>query len=363
MKYNWQLPDWPNFRYELAELEGSLLDFVDRAGLVSGTAQALPESEQNNAIADLMTVEALKTSEIEGEVLSRPDVVSSIRNGLGLNNPHQRVRDLAAAGAAELMLAVRSNWGEDLSDSVLLDWHRSLMQGANNVLIGEWRSHLEPMQVVELTLGAPKVLYEGPPSAIVPLEMIGFVEWFNASRGQIRHAPIRAGLAHLYFESIHPFEDGNGRIGRALAEKALFQGAGRPLLLSLSQVIEADKSSYYAALQSAQCSNEVTDWLRYFVDMLLRALDAAQSRVEFVLKKARFFDRYGEALSERQLKVVRRMLDAGPDGFEGGVNASKYQRLTGVSKPTATRDLQELMQKGILSSIGGGRSTRYELNL
>ena len=296
MKYNWQLPDWPNFRYELAELEGSLLDFVDRAGLVSGTAQALPESEQNNAIADLMIVEALKTAEIEGEVLSRPDVASSIRNGLGLNSPHQRVRDLASAGAAELMLAVRSNWGEDLSDSVLLDWHRSLMQGANNVLIGEWRSHVEPMQVVELTLGAPKVLYEGPPSAIVPLEMRGFVEWFNASRGQIRHAPIRAGLAHLYFESIHPFENGNGRIGRALAEKALFQGVGRPL-------------------------------------------------------------------SERQLKVVRWMLDTGPDGVEGGVNASKYQRLTGVSKPTATRDLQELMQKGILSSIGGGRSTRYELNL
>jgi Fic family protein len=237
------------------------------------------------------------------------------------------------------------------------------MQGANNVLIGEWRSHVEPMQVVELTLGAPKVLYEGPPSAIVPLEMRGFVEWFNASRGQIRHAPIRAGLAHLYFESIHPFENGNGRIGRALAEKALFQGVGRPLLLSLSQVIEADKSSYYAALQSAQCSNEVTDWLRYFLDTLLHALDDAQSRVEFVLKKARFFDRYGEALSERQLKVVRRMLDTGPDGVEGGVNASKYQRLTGVSKPTATRDLQELMQKGILSSIGGGRSTRYELNL
>ena len=124
MKYNWQLPDWPKFSYELAELEGSLLDFVDRAGLVSGTAQTLPESEQNNAIADLMAVEALKTSEIEGEVLSRPDVVSSIRNGLGLNNPHQRVRDLASAGAAELILAVRSNWREDLSDSVLLDWHR-----------------------------------------------------------------------------------------------------------------------------------------------------------------------------------------------------------------------------------------------
>jgi len=363
MKYNWQLPDWPGFRYELAEIEGSLLDFVDRAGLVSGSVQALPESEQNNAIADQMIVEALKTSEIEGEVLSRPDVASSIRNGLGLNSPHHPVRDRASAGAAELMLAVRSNWGGDLSDAVLLDWHRALMQGANNVTVGKWRSHVEPMQVVELTLGEPNVLYEAPPSAIVPAEMKGFVEWFNASRGQIRHAPIRAGLAHLYFESVHPFEDGNGRIGRALAEKALFQGMGRPLLLSLSQAIEADKSSYYASLQRAQCSNEVTDWLRYFVKMLLRALDDAQSRIEFVLKKTAFFDRYREALSERQLKVVRRMLDAGPSGFEGGVNASKYQRLTGVSKPTATRDLQELMQQGVLSSIGGGRSTRYELNL
>lgn len=363
MEYNWQLPDWPKFRYELAESEGPLLDFMDRAGLVSGTVQALPEAEQNNAIADLMVVEALKTSEIEGEVLSRPDVASSIRNGLGLNSPHQRVRDRASAGAAELMLAVRDSWRDDLTESVLLDWHRSLMQGSSNILIGEWRTHEEPMQVVELTLGEPKVLYEGPPSAVVLAEMEGFVEWFNVSREAIRHAPIRAGLTHLYFESIHPFEDGNGRIGRALAEKALFQGVGRPLLLSLSQAIEADKSSYYDALQNAQRSNEVTDWLRYFVNMCLRALDDAQSRVEFVLKKARFFDQHREALSDRQLKVVRRMLDAGPSGFEGGINASKYQRITGVSKPTATRDLQQLLEKGILFSIGGGRSTRYELNL
>ncbi|HAV13251.1 MAG TPA: DUF4172 domain-containing protein [Opitutae bacterium] len=363
MKYNWQLPDWPDFRYELAELEGALLDFVDRAGLVSGTVQALPESEQNNAIADLMIVEALKTSEIEGEVLSRPDVASSIRNGLRLNSPHQRVRDRASAGAAELILAVRSGWRAGLSDSVLFEWHRSLLQGSNNVLIGEWRSHEEPMQVVEVTLGTPKVLYEGPPSTSVPAEMRAFVEWFNVSRDAIRYAPIRAGLAHLYFESIHPFEDGNGRIGRALAEKALFQGVGRPLLLSLSQAIEADRSSYYSALQAAQRSNEVTDWLRYFVDMCLQALDGAQSRIEFVLKKARFFDQHREALSERQLKVVRRILDAGPDGFEGGINASKYQRITGVSKATATRDLQELLQQEILISIGGGRSTRYELKL
>ncbi|WPJ97516.1 Fic family protein [Coraliomargarita algicola] len=363
MEYHWQLPDWPEFRYELGELEASLLDFVDRAGLVSGSVQALPESEQNNAIADLMIVEALKTSEIEGAVLSRPDVASSIRNGLGLNYPHQPVRDRASAGAAELMLAVRSDWAADLSGSVLLDWHRVLMQGANNMAIGQWRSHVEPMQVVELTLGEPRVLYEAPPSDLVPAEIKGFVEWFNTSRDQIRHAPIRAGLAHLYFESIHPFEDGNGRVGRAVAEKALFQGAGRPLLMSLSQAIEADKTSYYTALQRAQRSNEVTDWLRYFVDLLLRALDESQARIDFVLKKARFFDRYREALSERQLKVVRRMLDAGPAGFEGGVNASKYQRLTGVSKPTATRDLQELLQQGVLTSIGGGRSTRYEVNL
>ena len=363
MEFNWQLSDWPEFRYELAELEASLFDFVDRSGQISGSVQALPEAEQNNAIADLMIVEALKTSEIEGEVLSRPDVASSIRNGLGINSPYQPVRDRASAGAAELMLAVRSDWAADLSDSVLLDWHRSLMQGANNVATGQWRSHVEPMQVVALTLGEPTVLYEAPPSSLVPAEMKGFVEWFNASRGLIRHAPIRAALAHLYFEMIHPFEDGNGRIGRAVAEKALFQGVGRPLLLSLSQAIEADKTSYYNALQRAQRSNEVTDWLRYFVDLLLRALDDSQSRIEFVLKKARFFDRYREALSERQLKVVRRMIDAGPGGFEGGVNASKYQRLTGVSKPTATRDLQELLLKGVLVSIGGGRSTRYELNL
>ncbi|MGZ0707611.1 Fic family protein [Coraliomargarita sp. W4R53] len=363
MQHNWQFADWPSFRYDLTDLEADLLEYVDRAGLVSGAVQALPEAEQSDTIIEVMIAEALKTSAIEGEVLSRPDVASSIRNGLGLNQPPLPVRDRAAAGVAELMLAVRSEWDSALSEAVLLDWHCKLMQGARTVSVGEWRSHEDAMQVVEVTLGEPKVLFEALPSAVVPLEMRAYVDWFNLSRETIRHAPVRAGLAHLYFESVHPFEDGNGRIGRALAEKALFQGAGRPLLMSLSQMIDVDKGSYYEALQQAQRSHDVTEWLRYFVRLLVLALEDAQSRIKFVIGKSRFFDRYGKSLTERQLKVVRRMLDAGRGGFEGGMNASKYKRLTGVSKATATRDLQDLAVQGVFVPVGDGRSRRYDLNL
>ena len=363
MPYNWQQADWPCFRYDLAAVQDDLLAFAEKAGQVAGVLRVLPEAARIQAVLDVMIAEAIKTSEIEGEYVSRSDVVSSIRNQLGLNRQLEPVSDPASRGVAELMVEIRKSWQEQLSGERILAWHRMLMQGARGVLVGAWRTDPESMQVVSGSAAHPRVHFEAPPSVRVPAEMESFVDWFNASRESIRQPPVRAALVHLRFETIHPFEDGNGRIGRALAEKALSQGLDRPVLLSLSRAIEADKKSYYRALQEAQKSNEVTPWLCYFTSLVLEAQSHADAQVEFILRKAKFFDHHKDKLGERQLKVIRRMLDEGPDGFEGGINARKYVGLTKVSKATATRDLQDLVKNGVLVPIGGGRSTRYELGL
>ena len=171
------------------------------------------------------------------------------------------------------------------------------------------------------------------------------------------------GLSLFFSETIHPFEDGNGRIGRAISEKALSQGLGRPALLSMSEAIEANRSDYYAALKVAQRSNEITDWIAWFTSTLILAQEQAEKKVDFTLEKARLFDRVRENVNDRQLKVLRRMAAAGPRGFEGGMSAKKYQSMTGASKATATRDLRDLVFKNTLKSIGGGRSIRYHLDL
>jgi len=362
MPYNWQQPDWPHFRYDLSGLEAALLQFADKAGQVSGLLRALPEGAQIEAVIDVMIAEALKTSEIEGEYLSRDDIRSSIRNQMGLNARPETIKDKASQGAAELMVSVHNTWREPLDAEMLFSWHRMLMKGRKGIVVGGWREHGRPMQVIS---GGKrlKVHFEAPPSARVPAEMAAFIEWFNASEREIKHAPVRSGIAHLYFESIHPFEDGNGRIGRALSEKALSQGLNRPALLSLSQTIEANKSAYYDALKKAQTFSDATGWLRYFAGITVEAQSAAEKQVEFVLLKTRLFDLYEDQLNDRQKRVVQRMLEEGPGGFEGGMNARKYIAITKTSKATATRDLQGLVEIGVLVPLGQGRSARYELKL
>jgi len=243
-----------------------------------------------------------------------------------------------------------------------------LMSDTKGIVIGGFRIHAEPMQVVSGAIGKEKVHFEAPPSIQVPGEMERFTQWFNESApggsAFIPSGPIRAAIAHLYFESIHPFEDGNGRIGRAIADKVLSQHLGRPVLFSLSSAIEAKKENYYSALERAQRQNEISSWIDYFVSTILEAQTTATRQIEFTLRKARFFDQYRESLNERQDKALRRMFEAGPDGFEGGMNARKYISITAASKATATRDLQELVEKGIfVLREGGGRSTSYDVVL
>ena len=368
MAYNWQQKNWPNFVYSLNEIEEKLQVFLEKTGFISGILTALPADMQMDAVVEMMVAEAIKTSAIEGEFLNRGDVMSSIRNNLGLNVTLEPVVDKRAQGIGLLMIDVRQTYAQPLSAEKLFEWHTLLLGADKRVKVGAWRDHAEPMQVISGALGKQKIHFEAPPSAVVPQYMAEFTDWFNdtapGGKRPIKAAPLRCAIAHLYFESIHPFEDGNGRIGRAIAEKALSQGMGRPALLSLSRTIEFNKSDYYHALENAQQASDITAWINYFIDVILAAQQDAEEQIKFVLKKTRFFDRYKATLTDRQLRVVKRMLEECPAGFEGGINARKYGSLTKISKATATRDLQDMLQKGvILPMAAGGRSTRYELNL
>ena len=361
MRYNWQQKDWPNFRYDTEGIEGALFDFATRAGRISGMLEGLTKTEQTEAIINLMVAEAIKTSEIEGEYLSRNDVMSSIKRNLGIHPNLPPTRDLRVQGIAELMLAIRNDYNIPLTENMLFNWHAMLMKGGTHLAIGAWRTHPEPMQIVSGALGREIVHFEAPPSRQVPGEMERFIAWYNASEKELTRPIIRAAIAHLYFESIHPFEDGNGRIGRAIAEKALSQNLARPVLFSLSRSIESNKKAYYEHLQQAQRSNDITDWIAYFAQTILEAQIEAENEITFTLKKARFFDTHKGKLNPRQEKAIKRMLEEGPHGFEGGMNARKYVSITGASSATATRDLQDLVNKEILKAVGGGRSSRYEL--
>ncbi len=367
MIYNWQQADWPEFKYDLERFEDILFSFVEKVGSVSGLLKGLPEDTQTEAIIDMMVSEAIKTSEIEGEYLSRQDVISSIRKNLGFIQNIKSVKDKKAEGAAELMIDVRNTYAECLTKGKLFLWHKMIMKGSRRVKIGGWRTHKDPMQVISGPIGKQKVHYEAPPSKRIPEEMKNFIRWFNETgpggSKEIKKPAIRSAIAHLYFETIHPFEDGNGRIGRAISEKALSQGIGRPILLSMSRTIEANRNAYYDALNVAQGSNEITPWINYFVNVILDAQINTEEQIDFTLKKTKFFDRLQGQLNERQLRIVVRMLEEGPKGFEGGMSAKKYIAITHTSKATATRDLQDMVKKGAFISSGEGRSTRYQVNL
>lgn len=367
MSYNWQQSDWGNFTFSSKEMEDILFVFTEKAGHLKGLLKAMPQESQEEALIEILVSEALKTSEIENEYLSREDVTSSIRHNLGLFEPRKEIRDVRAKGVGKLMTVIRQTYDEPLSEDILKEWHQYLFTNQDHINVGVWRTHTAPMQVVSGRMDEPTVHFEAPPSAQVPQEMKRFFQWFNdtAPNGKrtIKHAPIRSAIAHIYFESIHPFEDGNGRIGRAVADKALSQSVGYPLLLSLSATIESNKKAYYSALEAGQKSNEITSWIHYFLQVIVDAQKNAEVLIDFTLKKAKYFDKYRNKLNERQLKSITKMFAEGPKGFEGGMTAKKHMRITQTSKATATRDLKYLEEIGALVVQGGGRSTHYHLNL
>lgn len=263
------------------------------------------------------------------------------------------------------MVDLYKNAQRVLTHEHLFEWHKMLTNGRRDLnAIGAYRIHEEPMQVVSGALHDPKVHFEAPPSAIVKKEMGRFIKWFNAAEKESQIGTLlRSGIAHLYFESIHPFEDGNGRIGRAISELALSQGLGRPTLIALSYTIEGTKKNYYEALQRNSHRLVINDWLEYFCNTVLTAQDYTQSTIDFLIEKGKFYVRFAGALNTRQEKVIERVFREGVNAFKGGLSAENYIRITGAPRATATRDLQDLVEQGALIRMGERKSTRYYLNI
>jgi len=365
-QWNWQKDDWPRFTYDNSKIEKLERDYSKQSGFSLGIARHLSNEDQNDLIVELVSNEALKTSEIEGEYLDRESLQSSIRREFGLGMINHFNAKPAEAGIAEMMKDIFTNYDSPLTKKTLCSWHKMLMSGSKNIEIGKYRTHREAMQVVSGRYDKPKVHFEAPPSADVPKEMKQFIEWFNkcAPDGKEPLTPlVRAGIAHIYFVSIHPFEDGNGRIGRGIVEKSLSQNMGRPTLIALSSSINDKRRDYYEKLAAQSTGNDITKWLIYFGQTIIDAQNQTINLVDFIITKAKFYDTHNENLNPRQLKVINRILAEGPKGFVGGFSAKNYRAITKSPAATATRDLQDLVSKGIFSKTGQLKSTRYTLDL
>jgi Fic family protein len=366
MRWNWQRPDWPNFSWRRALFVKAEEQFLVGGGVFVGAVKHLAAEENEQLTIESMSLEALTTSEIEGEMLDRASVQSSIRRQLGLGADDRRVK-AAEQGIAEMMVDLQRSFAEPLSNEMLFAWQRMLATGRHDLRdVGRYRRHEDPMQVVSGAIHAPKVHFEAPPSADVPNEMARFIDWFNRT-GPDGYEPLpaltRAGVAHFYFVCIHPFEDDNGRIGRAIAEKALAQGFGRPTLTALAATILAKRKSYYEVLERNNTEIEITDWLAWFADTVIEAQRRTMALVEFLIDKTRLLDRVNGTLNERQRRALLRALREGPEGFEGGLSASNYISITGATTATATRDLADMIAKGAMVRIGERRHARYQVNI
>ncbi len=364
MRWNWQQPDWPHFTWQESRLGRAEQEFLVGAGTLMGSVKYLDGEERDQIIIEAISTEALTTSEIEGEILDRASVQSSIRRQFGLQTDHRRVRP-AEQGIAEMMVNLYRSFAALLSNDMLFAWHRMLVSGRRDLKdVGRYRTTGDPMQVVSGPIHKPKIHFEAPSSSQVKSEMQRFIAWFNRTGpGNTEPLPAltRAGIAHLYFECIHPFEDGNGRIGRALAEKALAQGLGQPTLSALAATILAKRKSYYEALEAANKQNDITNWLTWFARTAIDAQQRTAAIVEFLIDKAKLLDRLRGQLNQRQEKALLRMLREEPDGFVGGLSAGKYATITGASPATTTRDLADLTAKRALIRVGELKHTRYLL--
>jgi Fic family protein len=364
MTWNWEQAGWPQFTYDAKALDALEQQFLMRSGELVGAFKHVAEGDRQSLRIDLISDEAIKTSEIEGEILNRDSVQSSLRHQFGLG-PDKPNIPRAERGIAQMMVDLYEHYDTPLSNETLYSWHLMLLEGTEDIsVIGNYRTHDAPMQVVSGPSYKRVVHFEAPPSKRMPEEMARFLDWL-AKTAPTGSAPLpaltRAGIAHLYFVCIHPFEDGNGRIGRAIAEKSLAENLGHPTLIALAYTIAHKRKDYYGALERDNQDLEITEWLDYFSRTILDAQTNTIKRVDFFVAKAKFYERHRNHLSERQSKVIGRMFDEGIDGFKGGLSADNYITIAKASRATTTRDLQDLVEKGALTRTGELRHTRYSL--
>ena len=359
MKWNWQHAKWPSFQYERDQIVELEKTFLLNVGESFGVHHHLGEEDRDHLVVSLLGSEAVETSDIEGETLDRDSVQSSIQRHLGLQNDGRKVQP-SEQGIAELMVDVFRGANDTLDQERLFRWHEMIVRGRFDLdIVGGYREHQSAMRVVSGPIHEPVIHFEAPPSKQVGAEMERFIDWFEGSRqwGALE----RAAIAHLWFESIHPFEDGNGRVGRALAELSLSQSTGRPLLTALSQVISKSRKKYYQELERANQTLEVTSWVRYFSETIIEAQSHSIELIRFILSKDELLRRFSGELNQRQEKALLRMYVEGLDGFKGGMSSSNYCSITGASTATATRDLSDLVEKGALVRTGRQKGVRYWL--
>lgn len=355
MSWNWQLDDWPSWTYDSTALIPLEQAFLKGAGGGIALLRHLDQDDRVQFIAEILSLEGEKSSEIEGEVLDRESLQSSIKRHFGLSVDSKRSGP-KEQGMAQLMWAAYETFEAPLTHQMLHDWHQMLCPH----MARGYRSHAEPMQIVSNRSHDLRVYFEAPPSSQIQDEMERFIATFNSPP---KNSTIlgQAALLHVYFESIHPFEDGNGRIGRALVEKYLSQAFGQPLLIATSQIIRKRRKEYYERLGECNRTLEITGWVQFFAGVLLEAQEESKRLVDFLMGKARLLSRLAGQLNTRQEKALLRMFAEGPDGFAGGLSADNYLSITKTSRATATRDLADLVEKGALTKTGQLRHTRYWL--
>lgn len=364
--YIWAEPSWPQLTWDGQQLAPLLARALREQGRLLGKMEALGFDLRSEAHLRTLTEDVVKSSEIEGEKLDSDQVRSSIARRLGMDVGGLVPADRDVEGVVEMMLNATGNYAQPLTEKRLFDWHAALFPTARSsmrkIIVGKWRNDSEgPMQVVSGPIGKQKVHYEAPPAARVPREMKKFLKWFEKP-GETDPLLV-AGLAHLWFVTIHPFDDGNGRIARAIADMALARSERTgQRFYSMSAQIRRERNDYYGMLERTQKGElDVTRWQHWFLSCLLRAIEGAQETLGGVLNKARFWERFAkEPLNERQIKVLNRLLN----GFDGKLTTSKWAKLAKCSQDTAYRDVLDLVERGALKKDpGGGRSTSYSLSM
>lgn len=363
-EYIYELPNWPKFEWDQRGLAKQLAAVRHRQGRLIGRMQELGFPLREEAVLQTLTEDVLKSSEIEGEILDKDQVRSSIARRLGMDAAALPSADRNVEGVVEMMLDATQKYQEKLTQDRLYDWHASLFptgrSGMRKIVVGAWRNEKSgPMQVVSGPYGREHVHYEAPAAGRLDAEMQAFLDWFNGADDT--DLVLKAALAHLWFVTIHPFEDGNGRIARAIADMSLARSEeSTQRFYSMSAQIRLERNAYYDILESTQTGDlDITPWMEWFLGCLDRAFDGAEKTLAIVFKKADFWKKNSAAqLNDRQRDIVNRMLD----GFEGKLTSSKWATIEKCSPDTALRDIADLIKRGLLKKDeGGGRSTSYSL--
>lgn len=366
--YVWQCSTWPSWKYDSHALASTLAQARLQQGIVLGKAQALGMTGEAFALAvnEIWVQEVIATAAIEGQKLDFDQVRSSVMRMLGIADTGSSALDVD--GLVEVMQDALQNFAVPLDADRLCRWQSALFPGGTSgikrIQVGQYRTFADAMQIVSGRPGREVVHYRAPDAENVTAEMARFLEWFNGPGTD--DGIVRAAIAHLWFETIHPFEDGNGRIGRAVMDMTIAQDANSPIrLYSMSRQLQENRTAYYDALNAAQKGDgDVTSWVEWFATQFAAACIRSERLIDQALEKARYWSAHaGDQFNDRQRKALKRLLDAGDGGFLGGLTADKYCKITGASKATATRDLADLLQKNALFLLGIGKATKYYVNV